>query len=159
MSKGIYVAQDCHVVNILPPIDVNGGKTAQAFHLRNAGHVSIVLQIGVSAAALTGVTLNACTDDTGANPQAISFNLHKQETAGASNDVLGARTPVTAAGFVPTANDDVYYVLEVDADTLPPGSPYLQLDIANGAESVIASAVAILSGLRQAGESNPTATN
>lgn len=159
MSKGIYVAQDCHVVNILPPVDVTGGVTSQAFHVRDAGHVSIALQIGVSAAALTGVTLNACTDNTGANPTAIGFNLHKQETAGASNDVLGARTAETAAGFVPTANDDVFYVLEVDADTLPEGSPYLQLDIANGANSVIASAVAILSGLRQAGESNPTATN
>ena len=158
MAKGIYLAQDCHVVNILPPVDVTGGVTAQPFSMENAGHASIALQIGVSAAALEGVTLNACTDHTGANPTAIGFNLHKQETAGASNDVLGVRTPVSAAGFVPTANDDVFYVLEVDGDTLPEGSPYLQLDIANTANSVIASAVAILSGLREAGESNPTAT-
>lgn len=158
MSKGIYLAQDCHLVNILPPVDVTGGKTAQAFSMAGAGHASIVLQLGVSAAAPSAVTLNACTSNAGANATPIGFNLHKQETAGASEDVLGAVDPVTDAGFVPSANDGIFYVLEVDADTLPDGSDYLQLAIANGDNSVIASAIAILSGLRYAGESNPTAT-
>lgn len=158
MAKGIYLAQDAHTVNILPPVDVTGGKISQAVSLAGAAHVSIILQIGVSAAAPTGVTVNACTNAAGAGATAIPFDLFKQELAGTANDVLGVRTPTPATGFVPSANDDIYYVIEVDADTLPAGSEYVELDIANGANSVIASAVAILSGLRHAGESNPSAT-
>jgi hypothetical protein len=158
MANGIYLAQDCHIVNILPPIDVTGGKTSQAFNLKQAGHASIVLQVGVSAAAATGVLVNACTDANGDNPVSIPFDLFKQETSGASNDVLTAKTATSAAGFVPSGNDDIFYVIEVDASDLPEGSEYVNLQIENGANSVIASAVAILSGLRYAGESNPTAT-
>lgn len=159
MAKGIYLAQDCHVVNILPPVSVSGGITAQPFHMRDAGHASIILQIGASPAALTGVTLNACTNNAGANPTPIPFDLFSQTTSGTANDVLGALQAEASTGFVPADAADTFYVIEVDGDSLPEGSPYLQLDIAKGANAVIASAVAILSGLRQACESNPTATN
>lgn len=163
MAKGIYTAQDEHVVNILPPVDVTGGKTSQAFSMAGARHASIILQIGVSAAAPTGVTVQAGTATAAvgasvAGAAAIPFDLFKQETAGAGNDVLGTRTATAATGFVPSANDGIFYVIEIDGDSLPAGSPYVQLNIANGVNSVIASAVAVLSGLGYSGESNPTAT-
>jgi hypothetical protein len=163
MSLGIYTAQKEHVVNILPPVDVTGGKTSQAFSMAGASHATIILQIGVSAAAPTGVTVQAGTATAAvgasvAGAAAIPFDLFKQETAGAANDVLGARVAATTSGFVPSANDGIFYVMEIDAEDLPAGSPYVQLNIANAANSVIASAVAILSGIRYAGESNPTAT-
>ncbi|HVJ09273.1 MAG TPA: hypothetical protein VM554_12905 [Acidisarcina sp.] len=157
-AKGFYVAQSGHVVNVLPPVDITGGKTGQPFSMALAGHASILLQIGVSAAAPGAVTLNACSDNLGSNPTAIPFDVFKQETAGAANDVLTTRTPVPAAGFVPSPNDGIFYVIEVDADALPAGLKYVQLALANGVNSCIASAVAILSGLRFAGDQNPTAT-
>jgi hypothetical protein len=161
--KGFRVAESGHVVNALPPVDVTGGKTSQAVKMALAGHVSFILQIGVSAAAVTGVTVQAgtATAAVGSNvagAAAIPFRVYKQETAGAANDVLDAGTDVTPSGFVPSANDGIFYVIEIDADQLPAGSPYVQLNIANGANSVIASAVAVLSGLRLAGLSNPTVT-
>ena len=167
MADRFYGAQDGHIVNIVPPIDVTGGVISQAFSMKGASHATILLQVGVSAAALTGVTVQAgsATAATGtnvANATAIPFSLFKQETAGAGNDVLGGITAVAATGFVPSANDDIFYAIEIDAADLPQVNyeplDYLQLVIANGANSVIASAVAILSGLRYAGESNPTAT-
>jgi hypothetical protein len=163
MNDALNLAQDTHVVNALPPVDVTGGKQSQAVDMALARKLAFILQIGVSAAAVTGVTVQAGTATAAvgsdvAGAAAIPFNLWKQETAGAANDVLGARTAVTASGFAPSANDGIFYVIEVDADLLPAGSPYVQLKIANGANSVIASALAILSGLRFAGESNPTAT-
>ena len=159
----LTLAQDTHIVGIIPPVDVTGGKISQAVSAKLAKKISIILAIGVSAAAPTGVTLQAGTATAAegtnvAGAAAIPFDLYKQETAGAANDVLGPRTAVTASGFVPSANDNIFYVLEVDGDNLPAGSPYVQLVIANGTNSVIASAVAVLSGLRLGGESNPTAT-
>ncbi len=163
MSKGLYLAQDVHTVNVLPPVDVTGGKTSQAVNMAGAAHLSFILQLGVSAAAVTDVTVQAGTATAAvgaavAGAVAIPFDLFKQETAGANNDVLSTRTPTAAAGFVPSANDGIFYVIEIDADQLPAGSPYVQLGIANGANSVIASAVAILSGMRYAGDQSASVT-
>jgi hypothetical protein len=153
-----YVPQDGHVVNILPPVDITGGKTSQCFHVKKHRHVSILVQIGVSAAAFTKILVNACTDNAGTGATAIAFDIFTQEATGAANDVLSARTPVTSAGYTPSAADGIFYVIELDAAQLPQGSPYLQLQLTNGANSVIASAVAILSGSRYASDQSDTVT-
>lgn len=157
-AKGFYTAQNGHVVNILPPVDITGGKTAQAFNLRNAAHATIIVQVGVSAAAFTKILVNKCSDNAGTGAAAIAFDIFTQENAGASNDVLSVRTAVAATGYVPSANDGIFYVIEIDAAQLDAANPYVQLQLTNGVNSVIASAVAILSGLRFAGDQNPTAT-
>jgi hypothetical protein len=157
-GKGFYTAQDGHLVNILPPIDITGGKTSQAFTLGRHAHVTILVLIGVSAAAFTKILLESCDDASGTNPVAQPFDIFKQETAGASHDVLGARTAVTSAGYTPSANDNIFYVIEFDASQLPVGKSYLQLHLTNGTNSVIAAAVAILSGARFGGDQSDTVT-
>ena len=154
MGLGFYSAQAGHWVPLIAPVDVTGGKTSAAFSMAKYAHASILLALGVSAAAPGAVTLNACTDAAGDNPVAIPFNVFKCETA--ASDVLGAKVACAAAGFVPSANDGIFYVIEVDGQALPEGSPYLQLAIANGVNSVLASATALLSGSRQASDQSPT---
>jgi hypothetical protein len=156
--KGIVIAEQHHVVNILAPVDITGGATVQAFSMKNHGHATIVLQVGVSAAAFTKILVKQCTDASGSNPVAIPFSIYTQETAGASHDVLSTRTAVAAAGFTPSANDGIFYVIELDASELADGSPYVLLGLTNTTNSVIASAVAILSGSRFAGDKNATET-
>lgn len=161
--KGFRVAESGHVVNVLPPVDITGGTTSQAVKMALAGHLSFILQIGVSAAAPGLVTVQAGTATAAvgaavAGAATIPFRVYKQETAGASHDVLDTGTDEPVTGFTPSANDGIFYVIEVDADALPAGSPYVQLALANTTNSVIASAVAILSGLRFAGLANPTVT-
>lgn len=157
-AKGFVIAEQGHVVNILPPIDITGGKVGQAFSMKNHHHASIVLQVGVSAAAFTKILVNACDDASGTNPVAIPFAIYAQETAGAANDVLGARQQIGAAGYTPSANDGIFYVIELDAAELPQGKPYVQVQGTNGSNSVIASGVAILTGSRFAGTKSATAT-
>jgi hypothetical protein len=156
--KGFVSAEEGHWVLAVAPVDFTGGKTAQAFALKDYQHASIFIGVGASAAAWTSIVVNACTDSSGSNPTAIPFNIYKQETAGASHDVLGARTAVAAAGYTPSANDGIFYVIELDASELPDGSPYVQVVNANGSNSVIATVVALLSGPRYAGVSSVTAT-
>jgi hypothetical protein len=163
--NGFNVAEAGHVVNILPPVDITGGKTAQAFNMKRHKHASIIIQIGVSAAAFTKILLNLCSDASGTGPTAIPFFLYKQETAGASNDVLSTRTAVTSAGYTPAATDGIFYVIEIDANELEASGvgigecgvdAYLQLQLTNTANSVIASAVAVLTGARDAEVASPT---
>lgn len=154
MSKGFYSTQDGHWVPLLYPVDETGGKTLKAFSMAQYAHASILLLIGVSAAAPGLITLNACTDAAGTGATAIAFNVFKGETT--DTDTLGARVAVTSAGFTPPATDKIFYVIEIDAESLPQGSPYIQVVEANTTNSVIASAAALLSGPRQACDQSPT---
>ena len=154
-GKGFYVAQDGHVVNILPPVDITGGKFSDVFSMKNHAHATIIIQVGVSAAAWTKIIVNACDDFVPSNRTAIPFKLHPQETA--LGDVIAAREDVAAAGRTPSANDNIFYVIEIDAAELPAGKPNLELSLTNGSNSVIASAIAILSGARYAQDQSPTA--
>jgi hypothetical protein len=172
--NGFNVSEAGHVVNIIPPVDITGGKIAQAFSMAGYKHASIVIQIGVSAAAPTAIILSVGTATAGvgtavANATAIPFNIYTQETAGASHDVESAITAVAAAGYSPAATDGIFYVIEIDANEMEAALAgaltgtlgqftYLQLSITNGTNSVIASAVAVLSGARFSEAQSPTAT-
>jgi hypothetical protein len=152
--KGFVIAQAGHVVQALAPVSMSGGKTAHAFSMKKYQHASILVFLGVQAAQLTSLVLNACTDASGSNPTAIPFNVFKAETANV--DVLGAKTAVTASGFQPTATGGTFYVIELNASELPDGSPYVQAVIANGANADYGAVVAILSGARFAEDQSPT---
>ena len=152
--KGFVLAEEGHVVQAIAPIDITGGKTGQAFSMKKYQHASILVLIGVSAAAFTKIIVNQCTDAAGDGATAIPFSIYKAETA--AGDVLGARTAVTSAGYTPSANDGIFYVIELDANELADGSPYVQVQLTNGANSVIGSCVAILSGARFAETQSPT---
>lgn len=147
-------AQDGHIVNILPPVDITGGKDSDVFSMAKHGHASIGIQIGVSAAAFTKIILQACDDFTPSNTTDIAYRMYKEETA--AGDTLSAVEAVAATGKTPSANDNIMYWIEIDADELPDGKPNLRLHLTNGANSVIASAVAILSEARYSGDQNDT---
>src|SRR5258707_9019601 len=100
--KGFVVSQEGHVVQALAPVSVSGGKTAQAFSMKKYQHASVIVLLGAQAAQLTSLVVNACTDADGDGATAIPFNVFKAETV--NGDVLGAKTPETAAGFQPSAN-------------------------------------------------------
>jgi hypothetical protein len=153
--QGVNIAEQFHVVNILPPVDITGGVTGDRFTLKNYAHATIIVQVGVSAAAWTKIILRECTAATGGTATDRAFNIYKEETD--AGDTLGARTEVAAAGLTPSANNNIMYVIEIDARELTDGYPWLELALTNGANSVIASAVAVLSGARYSSDQSATA--
>jgi hypothetical protein len=154
-AKGCVIAESCHIVNILPPLDIDAAaETSDVFSMKNYEHATIIIQLGVTGAAAT-VTVEACDDFTPSNTTAIAFNVYKQETA--AGDVLGARTAVAAAGFATSLSDGVFYVIEVDASELPAGKPNLRVAFTDPGAATFGSAVAILSGARYAGDQSATA--
>jgi hypothetical protein len=142
--KGFVIPEMAHPVNILPPIDITGGVTSDVFSMKGYGHVDIVLQVGVSADAFTKIIVEECDDFVPTTHTDRAFNVYKCETD--SGDVLGAKTAVAATGLTPSANNNIFYVISIDAAELTEGYPNLRLELTNGANSVIASAMAYLSG-------------
>src|ERR1051325_6861019 len=97
--RGIYLAQEAHIVQVVPPVDITGGKTGAWVSLKQAQHVTFILGIGVSAAAPAAILVQAAKDNLGTGAVPIPFNLFKQEIS--SGDVLSSKTPVPATGFAP----------------------------------------------------------
>jgi len=136
--------------------------------MKMAAHVSIVIQFGAFGAAVpTSVTLVAnqsITQSTTSPPggTAIPFRyyLANLAVAGTLNDQESPPVYATSAGVLAAVLSKVnntYMTIELDAaeiDFLGDGNgldyPYLQVVIANGAYPTLCSAVAIMSGVRQA---------
>ena len=85
---GINIAEMGHIVNILPPIDITGGAFSDVFSMENYAHATIIVQIGVSAAAFTKLIVEECDDFTPTNHTDIAHYIYKEETA--EGDTLGA---------------------------------------------------------------------
>lgn len=150
-----YAAQEGHFVNALPPVDITGGVATDVWSMESHAHASILVAVGVSAAAFTKIIVQACDDFVPTNTTDIPYTLYAEETA--AGDTLGAAEAVAATGRTPSANDNIMYVIEIDADELPAGKPNLRVSLTNGTNSVIASVTVVLSGSRYAGDQNATA--
>ena len=153
--KGTTIAEQMHVVNILPPVDINGGAVESDYwSMELYQHASIILTLGVTGAATT-FTVFESDDLSGTDETAIAFDYYAEVTD--AGDTLGARTAATTAGIAASTNDNVTYVIEIDASELTDAYPCLVLKLSNPGASTMASAVAILSGARYAGAVTPTA--
>jgi hypothetical protein len=152
MSR-MVIAEEAHVVNILPAVDINAGVSTDVFSMKDCSHATIIVSIGVSHAATT-ITVEECDNFTPTNHPAIAFKVAKEETS--LGDTLGSLTAVTDAGFETSANDNIFYVIELDAEDLSEGYPNVRLSFSNPGGVTYVSAVAILTGLCYAGDQNRT---
>ena len=154
-AKGTTIAEEMHVVNILPPVDINGSaQVSDYFSIKGAAHATIVLTLGVTGAAST-VTVEESDDNAGNATTAIAFSYYAETTD--AGDTLAARAAATTSGFATSTNNNVTYVIEIDASQLTDAYPYLVLKMTNPTVATLASAVAVLSGIRYASQSTPTA--
>ena len=155
MSKGTNIAEEFHVVNILPPLDTNGAaRVSDYFHVKAHAHVSIIVQLGVTGSTGMALTVLDSEDNAGLNEATMAYAVYKEETA--AGDTLGVRTAVAAAGFTTSVNDSIMYVIEIDASELTVDRPYLVVKFADPTAATLLSAVAILSGSRYAEEQSAT---
>jgi hypothetical protein len=153
--KGINLAEQCHIVNILSPQDVDNGKTSDIFSMANYAHATILVTCGSTHSDAGNITIEECDDLDGTNDTAIGFSYYKEETAG--GDTLSAKQTATAAGIDVSASDNTIYVIEIDASQLSAGYPCLCLKWSDPGGATLGSAVAILSGARYAGSESATA--
>lgn len=144
--KGMVLAEQGHFVNVIPPIDITGGVAGDRFKMDNYQHASITVAIGVSAAAFTAIVVKECDAATAGTATAIPFTYYEETTA--LGDTVGAKQVATSAGITPSANDNIFYRIELDAQELSDGFNWVEVELTNGANSVIASVSAELTGAR-----------
>ena len=171
---GINLAEQAHVIQILASESISGGKTCQAFSMKNAAHATIVIGFGVQGAEPpTAIVVNQCTAASGAGATALaSFRYYYQLLGGAGNDVLNGAAQARAnsngnppnftssvAGITqfPASVANLVYIIEIDSAELEAITntvgtiteyPYLQVQITDSGNTTYASAWAVLSGFR-----------
>ena len=154
MSKGLTLAEVAKIVNMLAPVDINGGVSSDAVKLTEAGHLTLIIQVGVNAGTST-FTITENTNASQGGATAIAFASYSEETAG--GDTLGDRTATGVGGIATSTEDGIFYVVEIDASQLTDGKPWVEVIFSNPSASIIASVVGILSGLRYKQAVPPTA--
>lgn len=157
-AKGFNIAEECHVVHFLHPVDLDSSQhSAQItdrIHLGRYRHVSIIISLGVTGAAATITLIPYTAASGGSAASAIAFNYYAETTA--AGDTLSGKTAATASGFATSTNDTVFYVIELDASELPDGYPWLGVTITDPTAATFGAVVAILSGARYSGDQSPT---
>ena len=168
---GFNLSEYGHVAVVLPPQNITGGQTAQAFAMKGYKHASILVIAGAEATQDTGTLLvNICANAAGGSPVAIPFNYYFQAAGGAGNDVLSAIQTAPATGLVLAAANwppNGLIVIEIDANELEAAGvglggdgtdSYVQVVLPAPAAADFGCIVAILSGSRFANVASPSVT-
>lgn len=154
-SKGTCIAEEFHVVNILPPQDVSGGVNSDVFNMKNYAHATIIVQAGSTNADAGNITIEECTAADATGNTALSTTLWVYAETTAAGDTLGARTNDVSIDV--SGNDNIMYVIEIDASELTASYNYVRLAWSACGGTTYGSAVAVLSGPRYAMDQSPTA--
>ena len=151
--SGINIAEQCHVVNATPPIDINAAaQTSDYWSMEKYSHASIICTFGVTGAA-SAITVEESDNLSGSNTTAITFDFYAEETA--AGDTLTKGT--SAASITTSTEDSITYVIEIESAQLTDGYPCLCVKAADPSAATLYSCVAILSGARYADATTPTA--
>lgn len=142
MTAKFDITQELHIVNALPPLDIDAAAQASKFvSMKGAGVVYFILQLGVTGAAST-VTVEEATSAAGAGNTPIAFDYRAEETD--AGDTLGDWTSATSAGFATSTNDNIFYVIRVAVEALSKGSPYVGVALSDPGAATFGNILAVL---------------
>jgi hypothetical protein len=157
-GNGLCLSELCHFVNLCPPESLVGAKVMPTFDMEGYAHATIIVQYGATNADAGFITVEACDNMTPTTHPDFAFRYYAEETA--SGDVLDATATqaVAATGIdaAPAGVNDIFYVIEIDADELPNGYHCLRVNTSAPGGANLTSAIAILSGGRYKGAASPT---
>ena len=127
----------------------SGTVYSDILNMSGHGHCTFIVHKGVGATGTSTITVEACDDTSGSNVSAVPFFYKKYV---GSDDVPGALTKATTAGFTTTAGSSQLYLIEVrDRDLASSGYKYVRLKAVEVVDSpVLGGIIAVLSQPRQA---------
>ncbi len=142
-AKGFVVAEQGHLAQMIIPQDLSAALTSDVINMSDWGHATIFVHGGAGSALIVTVS---DADSFASSGATMVFRYAQEDTAG--GDVLDAALAwATTAGVAIGTDTGVFLVIEVDADELRDGYPYLMINLSAAGTKLI-SAVAVLSGGR-----------
>ncbi len=132
-----------HPIPVIHPADITTNATnTDIVGLKEYNHATFLVQTGTNSVGCT-LTVQECDDVTPSNSTAIAFNYREMATV----DTWGSLTASASTGVTIAAADDNHmFAIEVDADELTDGYPYVRVCLSAPASgNNYYSAVAIMS--------------
>ena len=143
--SGFNIAEQGHVVQMLAPVSLGAATTSECISMENWSHVSFICMKGAGSAAT--IRLEECTAFAGTGAATRIFSYCIEEVA-AGDTPAAALQSATTAGIALSTGSGIYMIIEVDADELTDGYPYLRLKCADPGTAHLGAWVAVLSGGR-----------
>lgn len=131
-----------HVVKGLDAVAdaFSGTVYSDVVNLANYHAALFVVHKGVGTTGTSTLTIEACSDAAGNNPEAIEFTYQKYT---GSDDLPGAVTEATTAGFTTTAGSSQLYVLEAKSQLLPATKSWVRLKAVEVVDSPVLGGIII----------------
>jgi len=139
------ISETHQFIPVLEPADYEAGIDFDSVHMGREHSLSVAIAFG----AITGdavLTVNTgATEGTKTTAVAFNYRFGGGDFKAASADILGAPVAVSSTGLTLTAAtfDHRMIVIEIDADAVTDGQPWVTLSLSNAASVLLASAVAV----------------
>lgn len=146
------------IVPLLPAADQAAGVDGDSFNLSLFENAMILVQLGSVTVADFHVKVYAGATN-GAKTTALTFwyRLGAAAAKAATADQFSAFASSADLTVSNATGDNKLLIIELEAESLPAGKPWVTLELNNGATVLLAAAVAILGGARYRGATIPTA--
>lgn len=131
------------VTGLAPVADAFSGTVySDVVNCKDYRHVTFIVNKGVGATGTSTITVEACDDVTPSNVSAIPFHYRDQQD---SDNVTGALTAATTAGFTTTAGSAEKYFIEVDvAELTSSGYGYVRLKAVEVVDSPVLGGIDVI---------------
>jgi hypothetical protein len=132
-----------HIVPIIHPVDTTtAAPTCDIVGMQEYNHVTILVQTGTNSKGFA-ITVEECATAAGGSNVALTQFYYREMT---TTDTWGALTASGGTLTVADADDNHVFAIEIDADELTAGKPYVKLTCAAPASgNNYVSALAIMS--------------
>lgn len=155
----IVTGENVHIVPIYgPTVAVASTRNyTDYFHVKEAAHATIIIMTGTNTSASTFIVYESQTSG-GTVKTALGTTacVVYKATATSASDTFSAAAAFTTSGLTTTTTGNLTWIIDVDAGQMTDTYPYLTVNISSAASTAIA-ALAILSGLRYASDTNLSA--
>ena len=131
----------------------NSDPATDIINMGDYAHIDFFIMEGAGGTGTATVTMHSSDDVSASNTTAIGFRYRVAQTA----DTFGVWTTV-AANYLLIAGANKMVQIQVDADQLADGEPYVRMTLTEAVDSPVdAGVLAILSGVRYGQEQPATA--
>jgi hypothetical protein len=145
------------IVPVLEAEDHAAGASGDSVSMENYGHLTLIIIFGELTGDAVLTVASGATAGTATTAETFNYRATAADLKNATGDNLGDESTSAALTLTAATYEDRMIVVEMDADELTDGQPWVTPAISSAASQCFASIVAILSEPRYAQAVPPTA--
>lgn len=144
-----------NIVYVLKPADHQAGVDGDSFTMAYAGHATVILQFGAVTGDAVLKVYEGASAGTKTTAKTFRYKLSGADQGSASADTWGSEATSAALTLTAATYDNRMLAIDIAAEDLTDGLPWVTVELSSAADALNLSAVAVLDKLRYgAGQSS-----